>query len=36
MRAWGRRRSTVRTIVLLESMLLSLTGGLAGGSSDEP
>ncbi|WP_406699539.1 ABC transporter permease [Singulisphaera sp. Ch08] len=30
MRALGARRSTVRTIVLLESMLLSLTGGLAG------
>ena len=30
MRALGARRSTVRTIVLLESILLSLTGGLAG------
>lgn len=30
MRALGARRSTVRTIVLLESLLLSLTGGLAG------
>lgn len=30
MRALGARRSTVRTIVLLESMLLSLTGGLVG------
>jgi putative ABC transport system permease protein len=30
MRALGARRSTVRTIVLLESMLLSLTGGLTG------
>jgi len=30
MRALGARRSTVRTIVLLESVLLSLTGGLTG------
>ena len=30
MRALGARRSTVRTIVLLESILLSLSGGLAG------
>lgn len=30
MRALGARRSTVRTIVLLESLLLSLAGGLAG------
>jgi putative ABC transport system permease protein len=30
MRALGARRSTVRTIVLLESILLSLAGGLAG------